>query len=56
MKEDDIHQVTEFLHRGILLTQQAKDDHEAAVKAAASPDGPPAKPTTKVISTLMLLP
>lgn len=47
MKEDDIQQVTEFLHTGIQLTQQAKADHEAAVKAAASSDGSPAKPTTK---------
>lgn len=48
MNEDNIRQVTEFLHEGILLTQQAKTDHEAAVQAAASPDGPPTKPTTKV--------
>ena len=47
MKEDDIQQVVEFIHKGILLTQQAKTAHEAAV-TAASKDGPPAKATTKV--------
>ena len=53
MKEEDIHQVTQFLHEGILLTQQAKTDHEASVKAAASSDGTPAKPTTKVCGDLI---
>jgi glycine hydroxymethyltransferase len=47
MTEEDIHQVTQFLHEGILLTQQAKTAHEASVKAAAASDGAPAKPTTK---------
>lgn len=50
MNEDNIRQVTEFLHQGILLTQQAKDAHEAA----ASCDGPPTKPTTKVTPMLSL--
>lgn len=48
MKEEDIGQVTQFLHEGILLTQQAKTDHEASVKTAASGTDTPAKPTTKV--------
>ena len=48
MKEEDIAQVTEFLHQGIQLAQQAKADHQAAVKAAASTDRAPSKPTTKV--------
>ena len=49
MKEDDIRQVMQFLHEAITLTQQAKMDHEAAVKAkAAAANEPPAKATTKV--------
>jgi glycine hydroxymethyltransferase len=43
MNEEDIGQVTQFLHQGILITQQAKNDHEASLKTA----DPPAKPTTK---------
>ena len=53
MKEEDISQVTEFLHQGIQLAHQAKADHEAAVKAAASTDGAPSKPTTKVWAMLL---
>ena len=48
MNEEDIGQVTQFLHEGILLTQQAKSDHEASLKTA----DPPAKPTTKVVKNL----
>ena len=44
MTEEDIGQVTQFLHKGILITQQAKSDHETSLKTA----DPPTKPTTKV--------
>ena len=54
MKEEDIGQVTQFLHEGILLTQQAKTDHETSVKTAVSGTDTPAKPTTKVSGVPMV--
>ena len=50
MKEEDIGQVTQFIHEGILLTQEIKAGHAASLRAEAAASGSdsPAKPTTKV--------